>query len=1056
MKKQFTHWTGLLGLTLITCIICFSESRAHAPESTLKANNSVSTILNRNGLLVLPEKPSGVYQADMIVRGKVTGEDGEAVPGVTVILRGTGTGTTTDMDGNYRLQIPESRENGALIFSFVGFETQEVDINGRSVINIQLSEDVQALEEVVVIGYQTVRKKDLTGAAAVIDTETAERVTAASVAESIQGLAPGVTVRNGGAPGQGASVEIRGASSLSNTNPLYVIDGMIADANPTINTNDIESIQILKDASAAAIYGSRAANGVIIITTKRGKEGPTRLNFSAKYGVQQIPNRWDLMNSEEFANMQRTQFQNSGLTPLPSVGSEFDPSIDTDWQDEVIRTGNAQDYNLSLSGGTESGNYLVSASYFKNEGVLIGHSFDRVSLRINSQSKKGRFTFGENLVLTNSNNNSPGAGNAFYDMAIMLPVIPVQSPDFITEANPEGWGRGNNDAITYAWNPVAVNNIFTRRANYAKVVGNAYVDVEILDWLNYKFNAGVEASYDFIESIRREGEWHFNQPAAPSTVNNERSRFSSLLFEHTLNFNRNFGAHDVNGVVGFTQQQTKREITSGGRTDLQSFNGEYLTTINSATGEATSAGSVPVNYRLNGYLGRLNYTYDDRYLLTLTGRLDQDSRFGENYRSAFFPSVAAAWRISEENFFNADWVSDLKLRASYGTLGIVTLDSWDYIGFLNSNPRAIFGPDQRANVGATQARLANPDLHWEERISKNIGFDADFFDNKLSVSAEWYNSLSKDVLVNLPVAWYLGNLGGDPAVNAASVRNTGVELAATYRNRESDFKWDVSANFTTISNKVEDVGNFGEGINYIQTGITRTQVGRSMGEWYVLKADGIFQSQTEVENHRSSGGEIIQPFAQPGDIRFLDINDDGEINQEDRTFVGSPWPTLQTGAQFNASYNRFNLNVQLIGVFGYEVLNGVRQVLDSYQNTNFRRGISPWSPDNTNTSDPRIGVAINDPGLIDNARLASSRWLEDASYVRLRNIEIGYTLPEAFLGRIEMQNARVFLSGQNLFTITKYSGLDPDVVGNGILERGFDNGDWPSSRIISLGIRADF
>lgn len=1056
MKKRFTHCTGLLSLTLITCIICFSKSWGYAPEGILVVDNSASMAIEREGLMVLSEKAFGFYQADMIVRGKVTGEDGEPLPGVTVILKGTGTGTTTDINGNYRLQIPEGQENGTLVFSFIGLKTQEVDINSRSVIDIQMHEDVQSLEEVVVIGYQTVRKKDLTGAAAVIDTEKAERVTAASVAESIQGLAPGVTVRNGGAPGQGASVEIRGASSFSNTNPLYVIDGMIADANPTINTNDIASIQILKDASAAAIYGSRAANGVIIITTKRGKEGPTKISLSAKYGIQQIPNRWDLMNSEEFANMQRIQYQNSGLTPLPSVGSEFNPSIDTDWQEEVIRTGNAQDYNLSLSGGTESGNYFVSGSYFKNEGVLIGHSFDRVSLRINSQSKKGRVTFGENLVLTNSNDESPGAGNAFYDMAIMLPVIPVQSPDFITESNPEGWGRGNNDAITYAWNPVAVNNIFSRRANFAKVVGNAYVDVEILDWLNYKFNAGVEASYDFIESIRRDGEWHFNQPAAPSFVNNERSRFSSLLFEHTLNFNKNFGAHDINGVVGYTQQHTKREVTSAGRTDLQSFNGEYLTTINSAIGEPTASGFVPVDFRINGYLGRLNYTYDDKYLLTFTGRLDQDSRFGEDYRSAFFPSVAAGWRISEENFFNVDWISGLKLHASYGTLGIVTLGSWDYIGFLNSNPRAIFGPDQSAYVGATQARLANPDLHWEERISKNIGFDAHFFNDKLSVSADFYNSLSQDVLVNLPVAWYLGNLGGDPAVNAASVRNKGVEFEATYRNRESDFKWDISANFTTISNKVEDVGNFGEGIDYIQTGITRTQVGRSIGEWYVLKADGIFQSQAEIDNYRNSDGEIIQPFAQPGDIRFLDINDDGEINQEDRTFVGSPWPTLQTGAQFNASYKKFSLNVQLIGVFGYEVLNGVRQVLDSYQNTNFRSGISPWSPDNTDTSDPRIGVAINDPGLIDNARLESSRWLEDASYVRLRNIEIGYTLPEGFLSRIDMQGARVFLSGQNLFTITEYSGLDPDVVGNGILERGFDNGNWPSSRIISFGIRADF
>jgi TonB-linked SusC/RagA family outer membrane protein len=979
---------------------------------------------------------------------------GEPLPGVTILEKGTSNGTVTDIEGNYSLQL--SSPDALLLVSFIGFSSLEIPIEGRSVINLEMEENLDDLDEVVVIGYQTVRKKDLTGATAVVKTENSNRILAASVGESLQGLAPGVSVRAGGAPGQAPQVEIRGVASFINSSPLYVIDGMIADANPTFNTNDIESIQILKDASAAAIYGSRAANGVIIITTKQGAKGIPRVSVSAKYGLEQLPPGLDMMNNVDFAEMQRRQFTNSGLTPPASVTTQFDPSINTNWYDEGTRMGNTQDYNVTLSGGSDNSNYLVSGSFFKNKGVLIGNDFDRVAFRINTKSTKGRVTFGENIVFTNSVTNSPGTGNPFYDMPLMLPIIPVQGERFITEANPDGWGKGTTDAVTYAWNPVAVNAINTFRSNFAKMVGNAYLDVELFDNVTYRFNAGAELSFDHNKRIRRAGEWHFNQPAAPTSIIEDRGLFSSFLLEHTLNFNKTIGDHAINGVVGHSQQHTKMEILSAGRTDLQSFDGRYLTTVGSATGEAIADGFVPQQYIISGFLGRVNYSYTDRYLLTLTGRYDSDSRFGEGNRSRFFPSIAGAWRISEEEFFGSSMISDLKLRASYGELGIVTVGSWDYIGFLNSNPRAIFGPDQSPYVGATQARLANPNLGWERRISQNYGFDAGFFEDSFTISAEFYNSLSKDVLVNLPIAWYLGNLGGEPAVNAASIRNTGIEIEATYRNRKRELKWDLSGNFTTIRNKVVDIGNLGEGINYIQTGITRTQLGRSLGEWYVLKTNGLFQSQEEVDNYTSSDGRVIQPFAKPGDVRFEDINGDGEINQEDRTFLGSPWPKLQAGAQFNATYKNFNMNMQWVGVFGYQVLNGIRREIDSYQNTNFRNDLSPWSPTNTNTSDPRIGVSVGDPGLIDNARLESDRWLEDGSYVRLRNLEIGYNFLPEMMQRWNVQNARVFISGQNLLTFTKYSGLDPDVTGNGILERGFDNGNWPASRIYSIGFQLEF
>ncbi len=1011
--------------------------------------------------LQLPAQSQG-----RVVSGKVTSMlDGAPLPGVNVLIEGTSSGTITDIDGNYSIEIPSPET--VLAFSFVGYLTKEVVVGSQTTINMALEEDVTSLDEVVVIGYQTVRKQDLTGAVSVVDPQAANRVTTNSVAESLQGLTPGVNVRSGGAPGQMSRIEIRGAASFTNTDPLYVIDGMIADANTTINNNDIASLQILKDASAAAIYGSRAANGVVIITTKQGKEGPAVVSFSAKYGVQNIPKTWDLMNSSEFAATQRNQYENSGQVPPASVTGNL--AVNTDWQDEIMRTGSLQDYNLSLSGGTANSSYLISGSYFKNKGVLIGNSFERGTLRLNTKGTKGRVTVGENIVLSYSDGASiPGTNvadetNPFYNAPQMLPIIPVRGAEFVSPTNPQGWGIGTTDMITYATNPVAVADLSSRDYSYSKLVGNAYLDVEIMEWLSYRFNVGAEVSFDHVRDMRKIGIWEFNAAPRNSSLNEERSRYLSLLFENTINFNKSFGEHNINGVIGISQQSTTREYTSAGRTDIPIYNFEYMTTIGSGLGQSSANGGRPIDYSMFGYLGRINYNFDDRYLLTLTGRIDEDSRFGANNRRGFFPSIAGGWRISNEEFFNVDWITDLKLHASYGELGIVTLASWDYISYINNNTRAIFGPEQTPYVGTTEARLANPDLKWEERRMTNIGFDAGLFNNRLIITIEGYNSLSKDNILALPVAGFLGNLLGNPPANAGSIRNRGIEFSATYRNNSRELKWDVSGNFTTISNKVQDVGYQGEGIDYIQVGNTRTQVGRSLGEWYLIETNGLFQNQSEIDAHTNSEGILIQPGAKPGDIRFVDKNDDGTINAEDRNFAGSPWPTLQTGAQFNASYKGFTFNLQLVGVFGYTIYNDVRRVLDSYQQTNFRRDIDPWSPENPGGKDPRLALNT-EQSIIDNNRGDSDRWLEDGAYLRIRNIELGYALPASFLERIGVESARVFISGQNLLTFTKYEGLDPDVVGNTdsnngqarTLERGVDLGNWPASRTISAGLTFGF
>lgn len=1009
-----------------------------------RINNTISVSPHQAGRVTMAADPVPLIR----VTGKVTDETNTGIPGVNVLEKGTANGTSTDAEGNFVLDV--SGEQSVLVFSFIGYQSQEVTVGTQTSFAINLASDITTMQEVVVIGYQTIEKKDLTGAVSVIDPEESNRLAATSLAESIQGLAPGVTVRSGGAPGQMARIEIRGAASFSNADPLYVIDGMIADANTTINNNDIASIQILKDASAAAIYGSRAANGVIIITTKQGSEGQPRVSVSAKYGVQQIPKRWDLMNATEFASMQRTQYTNSGA-PIPASVTGT-PSVNTDWQDEVIRTGDMQDYNVSLSGGGKSSTYLISGSYFTNKGVLIANQFDRGSLRVNTKSEKGRVTIGENLLLTNTVAKAPGEGNPFYDMPQMLPVIPVSDPSYISPTNPGGWGIGTTDAVTYAWNPVAVANLVSVRNNYAKMVGNAYADVRIFDWLKYRFNVGAEVSFDHYKRVREDGVWQYNAAIYPSSIDEERSRFTNFLFEHTLNFEKTFDDHKINGVVGISRQHIKRETTSGGKTNLvPDGEGGYFNTIGSAQGTSYSGGGVPVYYKSFGYLGRLNYSYRDTYFVTFTGRIDQDSRFGSNYRTGYFPSVAVGYRISEESYFDVPAISNLKINASYGTLGIVSGGSFGYTAFINSSPRAVFGPDQFAYVGTSQAQLANPDLRWEEREVKNIGFDLGLWEDKLTLTVEAYNALSRDNLLALPVAGYLGNLRGDPYVNAGSIRNTGFEFAAKYQQGKSDFKWDAGLNFTTIRNEVVDVGNRGEGINYIQSGNTRTQVGRSLGEWFVLETDGLFQSDDEVQNYKNGDGKVIQPFAKAGDIRYIDRDGNGEINNDDRHFAGSPWPKLQSGAQFNATYGQFSFSMQLVGVFGYTLYNDTRRILDSYQRTNFRSDLNPWTTENTGTDDPRIGLDT-EQGIIMNNWSNTDRWLENASYVRLRNVELSYTLPASLLSRASITNARVFVSGQNLFTITSYSGLDPDVVGNNLIERGVDSGNWPSSRIYSMGL----
>lgn len=998
--------------------------------------------------------------AQEVTRGTLKSPSGEPLAGATITIKGTNRSVVTDANGNFSINAPSGT---VLVISSVGMAPKEITVTGTE-INETLEPTGSTLDDVVVIGYQTVRKKDLTGAVGVIDPKAANRNVASTVAESIQGLTPGVTVRNSGTPGGGAKIDIRGAGTFANNNPLYIIDGMYSDATPDFNPGDIESIQILKDASAAAIYGSRAANGVIIITTKKGKEGPMTISGSFKTGFQELHKRWDMMNSTEYRTLATQLFAN-GNVPAPTIiTDDFNPAVSTDWQNELLRTGNIQEYNLALSGGSNTANYYVSGNYFKNKGVVIDNEFERAGMRINTSGKRGRFNFGENLLISYTKNDPIASDiftNPFVDMITMIPVVPLKDLSrYGSATNPEGWGIGLNNAYvnTLAANVPALQSLQQNESYSLKLRGNVFAEFEFIKSLKYKFNLGAEASFDRFKGFRRPGTIRQGTPSPIATADESRGNFRSFLFEHTLNYDKAFGDHRISAVAGFSNQTFTNEVLTGQKSGfLPDANGNYILT-NLLQGSDARTTSFVDKWNILGFLGRVNYNYDDKYLASLTFRRDGSSLFGPSYRWGNFPSASVAWRMSRESFFNVDAISDLKIRASYGSLGNSEfLRPWQYFGSINPFPRAVFGPNEIEQLGAINTQLANANLRWETKKTTNIGLDAGLFNNRVQITAEYFIAKTEDVLVDLPISLTTGNAGGNPPVNAASLKNTGFELAATYRSAPvGDFRWDVTLNFTTIKNRVTSFGD--TTTKYTQLGDARTQVGRSIGEWFVLKTDGIFQSQQEIDAYTNKNGDRIQPWAKPGDIKYLDSDGDGELNTDkDRVYAGSPWADFEVGALFNASYKNFSLNMQWYAVVGNQLYNRPRYQIDRMdQNTNFRKDASPWTPSNTNTDMPRAAIGAPDQGIQFNVLPQTDRWLESGSYLRLRNIELGYNISKSALTRVGFTNARVFISGQNLLTFTKYSGLDPDITGVNIFERGLDNGQYPALRIISAGVNFGF
>lgn len=981
----------------------------------------------------------------VMITGSVVDQQGVPLEGISVALKGSSTATVTDEEGAFSIQVPS--DDAVLVFSYLGYESQEVTVGAQRNLNITLLESTEELDEVVVVGYGTVKKRDLTGAVSVIDVDEMAKTGASTISQSIQGLASGVNVRSTGNAGGDASIEIRGIGTLRNNDPLWVVDGLITSAGPDFNPNDVESIQILKDASAAAIYGSRAANGVIIVTTKKGKEGPAKVDLSVRESFDWSP-RYDLMNAEEYKKYNDMAYREGIKDGVWNGTLQDHADYDTDWQEETMRTALVQDYNVSISGGGKVGSYFVSGGYYTNEGMMYGNSFDRYSFRVNTEGEKGIFSFGETFSFTQTDRD-PLQTAPYIDVVRMLPTIPVYDAN-----NPGGFGYGNEaNARTFGVNPIAREELEQTNTKIYRLRGTFWGGIKITDFLRYKLNVGIDYKFDNYQYFRKLGNWSMNQEFRDPTGNKNRITETNELVENTLEFDKDFGKHHIDAVVGLTYQHHHSEDVGAQRLRFPFLGGDYFTVLNAGQANQTNWNSIG-EFALISYLGRANYNYDGKYIASFTARRDGTSRLSPDNRWDNFYSVSGAWRLSAEPFFNVPWINDLKLRANYGQLGNAAIGNWDYLGTINPSIVTVFGRDQRLVNGATQVQIVNENLRWERTEQVNVGLDASLLSNRLSVTAEYYNSKVTDILTGMQISMTTGNQGGAPLANVASLRNAGVEVSATWRDKVGEVGYSVGANVTTLKNTILELG-YGNEVFY--TGQTRSQIGRSLGEYYLLKTDGLFRTQEDIDNYVNSKGvpiTIESKRPQLGDVRYIDTDDNGQITTNDRQIVGDPWADLLLSFNLGLTWRNIDFSMFWNGQIGNDVLNGgMRQGRLFADNSNYIRfepGSEPYQ-ENPNSDFPRIIY-----GDTRNTRGDSDFWLEDGSYLRMRNVQLGYTFQDATLSRLHLSALRLYVSGNNLLTLTKYKGLDPDFINRDVWDRGTDNMAFPNARTFMLGLQVSF
>jgi TonB-dependent starch-binding outer membrane protein SusC len=1040
------------------------------------------------------------------VSGTVSDPGGQSLPGVNITIKGTTTGTTTDAQGAFSLMAaPED----VLVVSFIGYKTSEIRVGAQTILTLTLEEDVATLQEVVVIGYGEVRKSDLTGAVASVSEAQLRGSVTTNIDQALQGRIAGVQVtQNSGQPGGAVSIRIRGANSITGSSePLYVIDGIPfqgdavgtpgfdwaggangqSQVNPlsTINPNDIVSIEVLKDASATAIFGSRAANGVVMITTRRGKEGEAKISFSSYYAVQTLPRKLNMMNLPEYATY---QIEVANAVDGITLNERYlDPSIlgpGTDWQNEVFRSAAMQNHQLSISGGTDRTRYAITGGYFKQDGIIIGSNFDRFTTRMNMDTRvKDWFKAGGSLSYANTDERitlNDGGDGVIMQALVMPPDVPVRDIDG-NFAGPE------NNTAEISFNPVAAalmrNNTMTRQ----RMMANMYAELQPLKGLSIRSELG----FDDNRSLSKAFHPTFTWGALINNENKLRNRNDQSFFwiwNTFATYTKTLAdKHHISAMVGTEAQESKWE---GSEITKLNFATNDIPVLSQGQQEGQQSNGWKGGATLASYFSRINYAFSDKYLLTFTLRADGSSKFGPENKWGYFPSAAFAWRASSESFMPAsDVFTDLKLRLGYGEVGNQAIDNYLYgssLQTLNSG----FGTAYR------NARISNPFLKWETTAQYNLGADIGLYAGRLSITLDLYKKFTRDMLLQLSIPSYLGGSNWwdirAPYANVGRLENKGIDLAIHSINIDRDkFRWSTDLTYTLNRNIVKELDSetsfFDRNLYWYSEfqSVTRTKVGQPLGTFYGYVVEGIFQDREDILNHAVQVRDQNTPDSEPknlvdkrdgvwiGDIKYKDLNNDGIIDSRDQTIIGNPNPKFTFGLNNTFSYGAFDLTVYVIGSYGGDILNYSRVVTEGQASIFNNQAMTVAHNAKYRLLDPQgsdldpYNVVLANPGTtiprfstndVNRNNRMSTRFLEDASFARIQNISLGYTLPKAWLQKVQVERMKVYVNIQNVYTFTKYSGYDPEIgaFGQDPLRQNIDMGRYPTPRVFTFGVNLDF
>ncbi len=988
-------------------------------------------------------------QVDKTIKGTVTNSSGEGIPGANVLVEGTSVGAVTDADGKFTLDVPDGSD--VLLISFIGYNTERITIGSQTTFDIILIEDLQSLEEIVVIGYGTQKKSDLTGALSSIDSDVIRQVPTATVGQALQGLAPGVTITGrSGTPGSESTIRIRGFGTINNSNPYIIVDGVPGSLN-NLNPGDIESIEILKDASATAIYGSNGANGVVLVTTKRGKEGKITVNVDSYVGAQKAWRGLDVLSGPEWAMLHNEGNRNDG-NPEQFANPESLPTFA--WGELVYRTGVIQNHQVSVSGGNEFADYFVSYGYTDQEGIIRNSDFNRHNLRVNNSYKIHKnVKFGHLISYNRSVQNRVNeASRWLWDHTAVQgygwePYLPFYQPD----------GSFTQPIGVNATHPEA-ELLFEDQGDMNRGIGaNIFLEAKILQNFTFKttyaLGFGLRERFDFDEALGNDFGENGGILRPQNSINQLSNRSSSYTWNNVLTYANSFNdVHNLTVLIGHEQQETEFVSTNATGRNISPL---FVFPVVSSTAEVEAAGGRSETQLLS-YFTRVAYNYNDRYLFTGTVRRDASSVFGENSRWGTFPAAAFAWNAHNEAFMEGSSVlSRLKIRAGWGEIGNRNLGNFQFAPKFRLGPRAgvdvVFG-DARAS-GAAIRGVANPDLQWESTVTTNFGVDLGFMEDKITLSIDYFNRNTTDMLINIAPPTQTSGLTDRTQFNIGEMNNKGIEIALGYKGKIGPVNISVDGNIDFISNELTKLDTENavilNGDAFGQMGFLRSEPGQPLSQFFGLRTDGLFQTQEEVDNSS-------QPDANPGDIRFVDIDNNGVIDDDDRTFIGSPFPDFNYSVNINADYNNFDLRIFFQGVQGNEIFSSMPWFFENELGSGLvRSALDRWTGPGTSNTVPRAtfeGAAANN--------VVSDRYVYDGSYLRLKNVVLGYTLPKTFLDKYGIQKVRVYASSQNLLTFTKYDiGLDPEIgqsANQGQLYIGQDRGNYPQPRVFTFGVNLTF